>query len=250
LKYIRIEKGVLPYLTDELEREDMSKEIVRYNEEHYTQENLDSGIAYPSDNSSNRTSHAYLANGQSRYPLISGFLYDWDVFLDIDLDEDNMSLINFQSYRGDSSPVYPHQDGHYLDFEVLSEGDMKVKEALVPQYVGVLVVHNDNKSGGTVLTTANGSTSMNMNLPAGSMLIFDNVKFLHSVPAMEKSRSIIGIRNFLHNPYMYSQEIKNAEGVPLKHTIGEFFEGYINQISSSVAKSIYEDARTYEEAPF
>lgn len=245
-------------------------EISCMNENHYTQENLKSGLAYPSDSTDTRISNAYLiGNGQSYFPhinmqmheyyAIDSILDDWNFLVGIMEGDaptvgietnyysvsDSSTMINFQEYREASKPVPPHMDGHYLDYTCNDDGTMTVTEALIPSYVGVLVLHNENE-GGTVLTEIDTFTRIPVQAAAGDFVIFDNIRFLHEVPTLEKPRAMLGLRNFTYKPYRFTQK----RVAPLKTYAGDFFEGYIERIGDKDAATAFIQSSGYEEAPF
>ena len=80
------------------------------------------------------------------------------------------------------------------------------------------------------------------------MIIFDNVRFTHEVPMLTRKRSMVGIRNWTNNPYHYTQERGNNK---IKNTVGEFFHGYIEKVTSKQAEDLFlRDGKPYDSAPF
>ena len=242
----------------------LQREIAEFNEKYYTEANLESGKAYPSDSTDTRTSNAYLiGNGVSSishidmtmeddYPVVDIIHSDWLMALGqlhncpTDYLIDTTTLLNMQEYKSGSKPVPPHQDGHYLDFDCNEDGSMTVREALVPRYVGVITIYNENLEG-TVLTEVDSGIEFRPKSMAGDLIIFDNVRFLHSVPMLSRPRAMVGLRNWHFVPYLYTQ----TRTGPLKNKVGEFFEGYITEIDQFDAEGYYFDGGSvYEEAPF
>lgn len=255
---------VVPNYLSEFEIAKVAKEISTMNEREYTEDNLSSGIAYPSDSTETRTSNAYLiGNGNcyfphinllfKDYPVIENILDDWNSLVaqmeggvHYEQVADTSTLINFQEYKEESKPVTPHMDGHYLDFNISEDGEMSVTEALIAKYVGVVTLYNEN-DGGTVLTEVDSGEVHSPELGAGDMIIFDNVRFLHSVPTLKKNRSMLGLRNFTFSPYRFTQK----RVAPVKTHIGNFFSGYMKQINDSEAAMDWVNHDTgYDEAPF
>ncbi len=247
-------------------------EISCMNEMHYNEENLKSGVAYPSDSTETRTSNAYLiGNGGCYFPHINlqmheyygidSILNDWNSLISImeghaptvgistnhyDV-SDSSTMINFQEYREASKPVPPHMDGHYLEYTCNDDGTMSVTEALVPNFVGVLVLHNENDNDvGTVLVEVDTGKRIPVQAAAGDFVIFDNIRFTHEVPSLEKPRAMLGLRNFTYKPYRFTQK----RVAPLKSYVGSFFEGYIERIGDKDAVEAWVESSGYEEAPF
>jgi len=244
---------------------DFQEEIKAFNEKNYTQDNLSSGAAYPSDSSDTRTSNAYLVSEDSSHRAIPhlplGVMeevnlmclhQDWSTFLGqmgrgwVD-SKDTVSLINMQEYRGQSKAVPPHQDGMYFMMHDKDDGSFGITEALIAEYVGVLVLTNKGTDG-TILREVDTGIEFHPIVEKDHMIIFDNVRFTHEVPLLTHKRSMVGIRNWTHNPYHYTLERGDNK---IKQTVGDFFHGYIEKVSSVKAESLFiRHGKPYEAAPF
>ena len=246
---------------------DFQEEINLFNNKHYTKDNLSSGSAYPSDSSETRTSNAYLvseAAEQGVIPHISVNVIDqvnimclhrdWTTFLgqmnrstSYFSPKGEVSLVNMQEYRGQSKVVSPHQDGMYFKMQDNPDGTFSITEALIAEYVGVLVLANEGSSG-TILREVDTGIEFHPTVKEGELLIFDNVRFTHAVPMLTQKRSMVGIRNWTNNPFHYTQERGDNK---IKSTVGEFFNGYIQKVTSQQAEDLFlRDGKPYGSAPF
>ena len=258
---------VIPYLDpadNNGEALDFAEEIAEFNEKNYTDSNLATGVAYPSDSSDTRTSNAYLVSEKKDQGVIPHIqvgiidevnimclVRDWDTFLAQMANKPStlttVSLVNMQKYRGHSKAVPAHQDGMYFKMHDLDEGAFGVTEALIAEYVGVLVLTNEGTSG-TVLREVDTGTLFHPSVKEGELIIFDNIRFTHEVFTLTHKRSMVGIRNWSYNPYHYTQERGDSK---IKSTVGQFFQGYISKVTSLKAEELFlRDGNTYDEAPF
>ena len=256
---------VIPYLDINAEEAlDFAKEIAEFNEKNYTDSNLATGVAYPSDSSDTRTSNAYLVSEKKDQGVIPHIqvgiidevnimclVRDWDTFLAQMANKPStlttVSLVNMQEYRGHSKAVPAHQDGMYFKMHDLDEGAFGVTEALIAEYVGVLVLTNEGTSG-TVLREVDTGIVFSPTVREGELIIFDNIRFTHEVPMLTKKRSMVGIRNWSYNPYHYTQDRGDSK---MTNSVGQFFTGYIDKITSAKAEDLFlRDGKPYEAAPF
>ena len=177
---------------------------------------------------------------------------DWNTFLgqmsnSADVPRETISLVNMQEYRGQSKAVPAHQDGMYFKMHDLDEGAFGITEALIAEYVGVLVLTNKGTSG-TILREIDTGIMFHPTVKEGEMIIFDNVRFTHEVPMLTHKRSMVGIRNWTHNPYHYTQERGVSKTM---NNVDGFFSGYVRKISSAQAVDLFlSDGKPYSEAPF
>ena len=258
---------VIPYLDPAPyngEALDFAKEIAEFNEKNYTDSNLATGVAYPSDSSDTRTSNAYLVSEKKDQGVIPHIqvgiidevnimclVRDWDTFLAQMANKPStlttVSLVNMQEYRGQSTAVCPHQDGMYFKMLNKEDGTFSITEALIAEYVGVLVLTNEGLSG-TILREVDTGIEFHPTVKEGELLIFDNVRFTHAVPMLTQKRSMVGIRNWTNNPFHYTQERGDNK---IKSTVGEFFNGYIQKVTSQQAEDLFlRDGKPYGSAPF
>lgn len=183
---------------------------------HYTQENLLNHSVYPSDESEARVSHAMMiAEGQSEFPQvdhsdcpqINQLLKDHNAllsdFTQAPVPGGARCMVNYQCYESGSKPVGEHFDGEYLRTQRSENGiDFELLEGILPRYVSLLVVSNDNDGRGIELIDAD--TVIKPTLHAGDMIVFDNVRWRHRVPKLEHGRISMGMRNFDHMPWHYA----------------------------------------------
>jgi hypothetical protein len=178
--------------------EETIAEVKRFYKEYYTEKNLSKHIAYLSDTKPGRKSHAYaISNNHNdgeylphintfnvdfmgKYPNISNLTNFVRICLNISLDA--RILFNVQEYYSDSSEVPKHNDGELLEFSINKDGTLSITESLRPAKVAVLTLINDVKNGaGTRIW--NGNKNMVVKCKVGDLLVFDNIKCLHSVNA-------------------------------------------------------------------
>jgi hypothetical protein len=239
--FLRIEG----YLTNEVCQElyDWMDDSQKY----YTQDNLRDKIAYPSDSSSTRVSNAYMVSGgfsplphialekdamgsllddfQAILAQMDELMYGLDTFLEVHA---TRCMLNMQKYFAGSKEVPWHFDGEYLK----SKGNTtRIEEGLVPRYIAVYTLSNQNTHGTKVRCLQTGN-EFQAESKAGDMIIIDNLRYLHSVPILEKPRLMIGFRNFDYRPHYFNQ---NGEG---KEVSNACFDGHQERISTEASESI------------
>jgi hypothetical protein len=118
-------------------------------------------------------------------------------------------MFNFQQYFKASKPVAEHFDGHYIDYDKKSGTDFRLKKGLLPRYVVVVTLKNENTEGvtGTVLRDCQTDKVYSPPSEPGDFLIFDNIRFRHSVPTLEKPRVMVGLRTFDSCPFVFSDSV-------------------------------------------
>lgn len=180
----------------------------------YNQEQLDRHAVYPSDAGDQRISHAVmLAEGASRFPkvdhadlpAVSQFLTDYNALLadvtDMEVSPGSRCMLNYQNYFSGSKPVGEHFDGEYLRTERADDGvEFTLLEGILPRYVSVLIISNENDGKGTELVDKQAGKEFAPKLYPGDLVFFDNIRLRHRVPSMEQPRNTIGMRNFDHMP--------------------------------------------------
>ena len=184
--------------------------------QHYTTNNLLNHSVYPSDQSEARVSHAMMiAEGDSDFPKVdhadcpqidqllknhNSLLAD---FTESPVAASARCMVNYQCYESGSKPVGEHFDGEYLRTQRSDNGiDFELIEGILPRYVSLLVVSNDNNGRGIELIDAD--NVIQPTLHAGDMIVFDNVRWRHRVPQLEHGRISMGMRNFDHMPWHYA----------------------------------------------
>jgi len=124
------------------------------------------------------------------------------------------SMMNVQQYYEDSLAVFDHYDGEFIEYHHTSDSQnneyvLNVDKALLPKYVMVVVLENENNGKGTYIRAHDSNERIDVELFPGDVLIFDNINMRHGVPALEKPRMMIGFRNFDFYPEYFEA---NPEG--------------------------------------
>lgn len=189
-------------------------------DKYQTERYLSERSAYISDKAPNRTSHSIMSSVSPNHELPSiapsestkAFLAIWNELnthlTGFPVPNDSRSMVNFQNYRSSSSPVGPHHDGEYLEYEKGDSGYFSLLRGLLARYVGVYILWNENTQPTLTLKRIDISTGevlevINPECFTGDFVVFDNLMFTHEVGICDKPRSIVGIRNFDHLPYYY-----------------------------------------------
>jgi len=234
---------------------DILEEISIMEATHYNEERIEQHSVYPSDSTETRVSHAMMVSDKGSFlPNVSTFKEATKILLEEQeelllalVNEPTAStfgtrfMMNFQRYFGSSKPVAEHFDGEYLDYQKLDDYAFKLKWGLLPRYVTVITLENENDGNfqGTVLREVNveeGTTSF-VHPPSrpGDLLIFDNLRFRHSVPLLEKPRVMIGLRNFDFMPYEFSSEAREGFDIEVPDAVNP---GWARQIDTGESFSI------------
>tara|TARA_Y100001963_G_C6751248_1_gene434327 strand:+ start:468 stop:1355 length:888 start_codon:yes stop_codon:yes gene_type:complete len=226
---------------------------------YYTEKTLAKRISYLSDDTEARKSNAIMISKKENkrlpsvfyedvfYPLVKSYNKILADLTHAEVAENSRTMINFQEYFAGSKPVRDHFDGEYLDYEIVGDYKLLVKKAILPQFVSVAILHNENKGSpnGIVLRNSAKSEVVEPELNKGDFIIFDNIHFRHSVPTLNKPRTIIGFRNFDHFPFHFIGERVFSElGLAPITALGwrkfkdEQNPGYLKSISSQEAEKI------------
>jgi hypothetical protein len=191
---------------------DLRDQAERLVKRSYTQQELDRHSVYPSDTGDARVSHAVMiSEGISTLPVVEhidlsavdSFLRDHHAMLSeitgTQVQSTSRTMLNYQNYFHGSKPVGEHFDGEYLRTTRAADGiEFRLEEGVLPRYVAVLIVANDNAGKGTELVDTERQAVFTPVLNAGDLLVFDNVRLRHRVPTMEQPRTTIGLRSFDH----------------------------------------------------
>lgn len=189
--------------------------------QHYHENNLQQHSVYLSDSSPTRCSHAMMiARGNSSLPTVDcspfagvrQFLHDYCVLLGKLhkklVPATSRAMFNWQMYYGQSKPVAEHFDGEYLHFNKVDETHFDLHEALLPRYVALLTIYNENVDttvqGTVLIDTSQDRRTVTPPSKAGDLLVFDNVRYRHRVPSLPRPRQIVGLRNFDFDPYHFA----------------------------------------------
>lgn len=208
-------------------------------ERFYTREELDNHSVYPSDSTETRVSHAFMiSEGESEFPrvdhsdfpMISRFLSDYNRWLGDITDElvpaGARCMLNYQNYFSGSKPVAEHFDGEYLKTQRATDTvEFKLLEGILPRYVALLVVANENEGRGIELLDHNKGEIHRPKLNPGDLVVFDNINLRHRVPTLELPRTSIGIRSFDHLPLHFAAT--EAEFIDGDYT--EIAEGWVSK---------------------
>jgi hypothetical protein len=242
------EKGYI-ILTDYLssvDREEIGKFIVSSRGDYHNEQNVRNRLSYPSDVSGTRVSNAYMvttgrvtglpAISLESNSAISDVVDDFQMMLaqvnggNLEDVIDTRCMLNVQTYETKSKPVPIHLDGEYYT----TVGDScRLLEGVIPNYVAVYTVTNEG-SGGTTVFNLETEESIDLESRPGDVLIFDNVRFLHSVKELSDPRSMFGLRNFDYEPFYYNQ----ISGERVYH---QCFAGYRKRLSTTEAKEKHQD---------
>ncbi len=215
------EKGycILNGMYDQSTLRRLQMEVEQLIDRCYNQEQLDRHSVYPSDATQTRVSHAVmLAEAASElptvehrdFPVIDQFLRDYISLLGsvtgTRVPDEARTMLNYQNYFSGSKPVGEHFDGEYLRTERAADGiEFSLIEGILPRYVAVLVVANENEGRGTELVDASVETVYEPTLDPGDLLFFDNIRLRHRVPRLERPRTTIGLRNFDHQALHFAR---------------------------------------------
>lgn len=239
--YIRIEN----FLSEE-DIEKILGEIPKIND-YYTQNLVQERIFMKREESGNRQGDAVMVTDiDSELPhlklkpevkTIIQCLQTYNSFIGVltkqEVSENTRSMLNIQQYYEKSLPVWSHFDGFFQKFEhgetdIYGETPMKIIEGLLPRYVMVLVLENENDGYGTYVTPHNSDERIIIENRPGDLILFDNIHVRHGVPSLEKPRRMIGFRNFDHLPFLFSKD----EFVGSEFMDDNENPGYIKEISS------------------
>jgi hypothetical protein len=230
----------------EAEREEIGKFIVSSRGDYYNEQNVRNRLSYPSDVSGSRVSNAYMVTtGRVRglpaislenNSAISNVVDDFQMMLaqvnggNLEDIIDTRCMLNVQTYETKSKPVPVHFDGEYYT----TVGDScRLLEGVIPRYVAVYTVTNEGSGGTTVHNIESGEV---IDLPSrsGDVLVFDNIRFLHSVKELSNPRSMFGLRNFDYEPFYYNQ-------ISGERVYQQCFAGYRKQLTTAEAKKKHQD---------
>ncbi len=236
------------FLTD-LDIEQIQQErdsIIR----HYSLENVKNRLFYLREDSHNRQGDAVMVSEDENESLpsfdINGKLLELMTIYNEVLGElsgtkvpsDSRCMLNSQQYFTDSKPVHDHYDGEFFDFEhtenVKEDGldnySVTMNKGLIPRYVMVAVLENQNNGKGTYVRMHDSEERIDIENNKGDIIVFDNLAMRHGVWGLENSRSMVGFRNFDHMPYLF--ERKPEAGKDWIEVNDKLNPGWVREISS------------------
>jgi len=223
-----------------------------FREDHYNEDNLKNRVTYLSDSSETRVSNAFMVTtGDSPLPainvsektILASLVNDYQTLMSAMSGDkrfngaiDTRCMLNMQEYFAGSKPLPAHFDGEYLDFNTEGTDDaILIKEAIIASYVAVFTLKNQNTHGAILTDIVTGERTQ-MESQAGDFIIFDNKKFLHEVPELEKPRAMFGFRNFDFEPTLFSDRYTPGS----QPTSNKCFTGYTRPISTKHAEMLQE----------
>lgn len=151
------------------------------------------------------------------------------------------SMINIQEYMKDSFEVACHFDGEFFDFEHVIDDEhdelvLKINSGLLPRYVVVFILENENKEEPTGLYIQKNGIRTFLENKKGDMIIFDNINCRHGVPKLKEKRMMIGFRNFDCLPYYFEGQPEGGAGwIELQD---QYNTGWCRKIDSADAQEI------------
>jgi hypothetical protein len=123
-------------------------------------------------------------------------------------------FFNVSRYPAVSAPVPAHYDGELFDFTVTPGEGMGVRRGIRPSEVALLTLRTRSAASGPVLLTESGEASR-FTADAGDLLHFDNLRYRHSVPDLDRpapeprqrwARYVIGWRPYEDGCYLWSSD--------------------------------------------
>jgi hypothetical protein len=166
------------------------------------------------------------------------------------------AMLNCQRYFKNSLPVFDHYDGFFSEFEhtkneKYNEYNFVLKKGLIPRYVMVIVLENENDGYGTYIRKHDSDERIPVENRPGDIIIFDNVNFRHGVPELEKPRMMIGFRNFDHLPFEFSDTLPNDGDSRWAEFPDNVNPGFVRPLSNSEATQfLLNDIKEYKEFRF
>lgn len=194
----------------------------KFNEENYSQENLLKRVCYKREESNGgRQGDAYMVSSETG--VLNSIILEEDIMVrqmfDLyqntikelvgkDMNEESRCMLNCQQYFDKSFEVGDHYDGEFFDFEhgddSYGEQTLIINEGLLPRFVMVLVLRNENEKG-TYVRPHDSKDRIDIPNKSYDLIMFDNISMRHGVPMLEKPRMMIGFRNFDYYPYHFER---------------------------------------------
>jgi|SaaInl8_200m_RNA_FD_contig_81_619839_length_10764_multi_4_in_0_out_0_7 hypothetical protein len=212
----------------------------------YSNRGLNERLFYKREESGNRQGDAVMVSRRKPFRLPSlctdsGLLENYHLILGKltgkKVPVQSRSMMNMQKYYDTSFEVCEHYDGFYSKFhhgEVDKHGEcpLIIDEGLIPRYVQVVVLENENDGKGVYVRAHDSGKRVDVELFPGDMLIFDNVNMRHGVPELKYPRRMLGFRNFDHMPYHFKRSVENDE---------EGFTPLYDDVNPGYIKPIFND---------
>lgn len=218
----------------------------------YTEANLSKNAVYISDRTETRVSHAMMvsSDGSSSLPevkpapdlvrlLVQMHHSIVGLITGQEVPASARAMFNFQKYLAGSKPVAEHYDGHYLEYEKVSGTEFRLLRGLLPRYVFVFTLENENTGEvqGTTLRNPVTNEVIQTKSGVGDLLIFNNIRFRHSVPQLDKPRTMMGLRCFDSQAFYFSaQEFSCCTPLPDSSS-----PGFIKESSDEFAVGILQN---------
>lgn len=211
---------------DEREAQKIKKDAIELRN-FYSEELVQERMFYRREESHNRQGDAIMVTDSAGsvlpnlniniYPEIRKWLALYNDIIEAAIGREMMkpefrrSMMNIQQYFEGSLPVWDHYDGEFLEYHHAKDGsngeyNLIVDKALLPQYVMVVVLENENNGKGTYVRKHDSDERIDVELFAGDVLVFDNINMRHGVPELDKPRMMIGFRNFDFYPKYFEAQ--------------------------------------------
>lgn len=217
---------------------------------YYSEDNLKSKAVYLSDKAKNRESHSIMVS-LSRTDLPNVYLRDAEYYYFVSFWNDvlynlhgtrppnnSRSMLNFQRYQANSSKVGPHHDGEYIRYTNKESGYFQLHEGLLPRYVGVYILENDNFSSPSLMIGKKDELIKPECAP-GSMIIFDNLMYHHEVIECLANRRILGIRNFDFQPIFFTDSKEDwIKTIEFKEYKSQAISGWVHEANSDFTSEL------------
>ncbi len=244
-----------PQFITESEAEILMNDLKIMEAQNYTEEHLKNNSALYSDSTETRVSHAMMISlepsvlptvpllGQLLKPLLAVHNEMLEAFLGHRISPSSRSMLNFQWYKGSSKEVAEHFDGHYIKYKRKSPTEFELEEGILPQYVFVITLANENSTepqGTKLRDTLTNTVHTPLSHP-GDLLVFNNIRFRHSVPELSLPRAMLGFRCFDEDPLLFQKTPsagRKEDFVPLPDLVNP---GYIRNLSTAEATNQLRD---------
>ncbi len=248
--FSRIPNFLSDTVIDEIKKE--RNEVIR----HYSLGNVQTRLFYLREESHNRQGDAVMVSEVENDMLPSFTLVGKSLELmnmynsvlgamtGVQVENDSRCMMNSQQYFADSKPVNDHYDGEFFEFEhtenVKEDGldnySVQMNKGLIPRYVMVAVLENENNGKGTYVRMHDSEDRIDLENNKGDLIIFDNLAMRHGVWGLENPRSMIGFRNFDHQPYYFEKDPQG--GNDWLEVQDELNPGWVKELSSDDAKEM------------
>ena len=249
--YVRIENFLTPSEAVAIE-----KEMRGINNTYYNENNLINRLCYLREDSKNRQGDAYNVSLERNEELpsivlpsslirdcLNVYLGIVSTILNKETPVGLRTMLNCQQYFEKSLPVFQHYDGEFFDFthsydEKTQEKTMILNKGLLPRYVMVIVLRNENTNG-TYIQYHDSNDRIDIPNNAYDLILFDNINMRHGVPELENPRMMIGFRSFDFYPYLFESLPTDVRGFEELYDLTN--PGFIKEIDLNEANIIQKE---------